>query len=235
VKGTDKRYTPRELILLTSDEPWRFSPNALLRPLVQDHLFPTAAYVGGPAEICYFAQLEPLYRFFGRPMPVVWPRRSFTVLDTESHAIIDRYGIALEDIFSARRSMLEKMLRRNPPAFEEPLSALKDLIENHVAALKPLVAAVDPSLGQAAETMRRKLLHRAGSLHAQFLNHDLHRNSRLQHDATHLLNCSLPAGTLQERAINFLDLMARHGPSLLDTLYSLITPDSFTHRIVCPA
>lgn len=234
VKGTDQRFAPRELLRLADDEPWRFSPNVLLRPLVQDHLFPTIAYVGGPAEISYFAQLEPLYRFYGRPMPVVWPRSSFTVLDPESRTVLDQYGLALEDVLGVERFVLEKMRRRNPPAFEEPLSALKNLIEDHVAAIKPLVTAVDPSLGQAAETMRRKLLHRAESLHTKFLNHDLRRNSQLHHDALHLLNCSRPAGNLQERAINFFNLVARHGPSLIDTLYSLISPGSFTHKIVCP-
>ena len=68
LKDTPRQYGAEELSGLSESEPECFSPNVFLRPLVQDHLFPTVAYVGGPAEISYFAQINPLYQFYRRPV-----------------------------------------------------------------------------------------------------------------------------------------------------------------------
>src|SRR5581483_3541503 len=66
-----------ELAELLARDPLRFSTSALLRPIVQDSLLPVAAYVGGPAEVSYFAQLAPLYEHFRLPPPLVVPRARF--------------------------------------------------------------------------------------------------------------------------------------------------------------
>jgi uncharacterized protein YllA (UPF0747 family) len=79
--------------------PREFSPNVLLRPLYQDALFPTAAYVGGPSEISYFAQLAPVYARFGLPMPVIYPRKSVTLLDARADRELDALGLSVEDVF----------------------------------------------------------------------------------------------------------------------------------------
>ena len=51
-----KAYSEAALLEILESEPERLSPNALLRPVFQDAILPTTAYVGGPAEIAYFAQ-----------------------------------------------------------------------------------------------------------------------------------------------------------------------------------
>ena len=76
-----------------------FSPNVLLRPIYQDALFPTAAYVGGPSEISYSAQLAPVYARFGLPMPVMYPRKSVTLLNARANRELDALGLSVEDVF----------------------------------------------------------------------------------------------------------------------------------------
>src|SRR6266436_5233813 len=80
----DKTWARDELIHVTHAEPGKFSPNALFRPVVQDFLLPTAAYVGGPAEISYFAQSEVIYRHLLGRMPVMLPRAGFTLVDAKA-------------------------------------------------------------------------------------------------------------------------------------------------------
>ena len=81
-----------------------WSPNVLLRPVVQDTLFPTAAYVGGPAEVAYFAQAAAVYETLGKPMPPIFPRISATVIEPRVARIKEKYALELEDVFRGRES-----------------------------------------------------------------------------------------------------------------------------------
>ncbi len=79
--------------------PEKFSPNVTLRPVLQDYLLPTLAYVGGPGEVSYFSQLGDIYEKLGISMPIIYPRESFLLLETELIEIMDEYGIDLHNIF----------------------------------------------------------------------------------------------------------------------------------------
>jgi bacillithiol synthase len=231
LKGSAKELTAEELRQIAERSPEQFSPNVLLRPVVQDHLFPTAAYVGGPAEISYFAQAEPLYRFFGRPMPVIWPRTSLTVPDAKSSATMERFALTLEDCFQGENQLLRKMLKLHPPDFESPLARLRNLADPGLEELKPALALVDRTLEPAAETVRRKLLFRIDSLHRKFLNNELRKNSSIRNQIRNLLDDCYPRETLQERELGIDYILARHGASLLDALYDQLDPASFSHKI----
>ncbi|NIQ05323.1 MAG: bacillithiol biosynthesis BshC, partial [Candidatus Korarchaeota archaeon] len=70
----EKSFSQRQLLRLLDEDPFRFSANAITRPITQDYLFPTFAYVAGPNEIAYYAQLKQVYGFFSLEMPVIFPR-----------------------------------------------------------------------------------------------------------------------------------------------------------------
>ncbi|MFI5107147.1 MAG: bacillithiol biosynthesis cysteine-adding enzyme BshC, partial [Terriglobales bacterium] len=96
----EKTWAREELVHLTHTEPEKFSPNALFRPVVQDFLLPTVAYIGGPAEISYFAQSEVVYRQLLGRMPVMLPRSGFTLVDTKASKLLRRYSLTAEDVWS---------------------------------------------------------------------------------------------------------------------------------------
>jgi bacillithiol synthase len=87
--------------------PQDFSPSALLRPVIQDTLLPTVAYVAGPAELAYFGQAQALYSEFGRAMPVLFPRAGFTLAEHKIARLLEKYHITLQDIWKG-----EEHLRR---------------------------------------------------------------------------------------------------------------------------
>jgi len=131
-------------------DPMRFSTSALLRPIVQDALLPTAAYVGGPAEVAYFAQLPPLYRAFDRALPLVVPRARFRIVDERARRLLERLGLGAAD---AERPEAE--LRRE--RFD-----LRETLARHVAAGRAqaeraglsLVLEDGPALELSADRLR---------------------------------------------------------------------------------
>ena len=104
--------------------PARFSPGVLLRPVVQDALFPTACYVAGPNELAYLGQLRGVYEHFGVPMPLMYPRASATLLDSASLRFLTKYQLPLEALQAQDEAALNALLETQiPPAVEESFAA----------------------------------------------------------------------------------------------------------------
>src|SRR5205085_3463410 len=91
--------------------PGRFSPNVLLRPIVQDTLFPTICYVAGPSELAYLGQLKGVYEHFGIPMPLMYPRASATLLDSSAARFLGKYDFNIGDLRAQDESALNRLLK----------------------------------------------------------------------------------------------------------------------------
>ena len=227
-----ERISRQELLRRIAARPEDFSANVLLRPIKQDYLLPTLAYTGGAAEVAYFAQIDPLYRFYQRPAPVIWPRAGFTILDKEASESLQRHALGLEDCFRGKNHVVRKILLAEPGRAGVLLAGMRQRIDQEFDEMKPSLASMDVSLGASAETIRRKLLHRVASLHSKFVSFEVRRNASLDREVSHLLDCCYPNSNLQERELGVHSLLARHGLSLLDTLYDCIDPEILAHRIV---
>jgi len=232
-KSGDERFSVADLLDVLNVSPERFSPNVLLRPLVQDHLFPTVAYIGGPAEVAYFAQIEPIYRLFGRPMPAIWPRASFTLLEPEISDAMDRYGITLSDCFQGKGRLTERILSATSRSSATGiLTNLQQYLDRSMEELRPQVTTTDASLGPALDTVGRKLRHHLEGLRARFVQYEASRNGALPDTVDALLNNCYPNSNLQERSIGPYYFLSRHGPALLNVLYPLVEVEHFSHRVV---
>src|SRR5262249_124399 len=133
------------------------SANVLLRPAMQDAIFPTAAYVGGPAEIAYFAQAAAVYEALGRRTPPVYPRISATILEPRIERVLKKYELDFQDLFRGR-----EFIRRKAVATVQGVE-LFDLVRDHLVAelesLRPSLHAVDATLEGALDNSRQKVLH----------------------------------------------------------------------------
>lgn len=92
-----------------STRPIDFSPSALFRPIVQDTLLPTVAYIAGPAELAYFGQAQAIYAQFGRPMPVIFPRAGFTLADHRLVRLLDKYDLKLQDVWEGEEHVRRRI------------------------------------------------------------------------------------------------------------------------------
>ncbi len=226
-KNEEDELTGEELADLVHTSPDRFSPNVLLRPIAQDHLFPTVAYVGGPAEIAYFAQAGALYREFGRPMPVIWPRFSATVLDADSWATLKSHGITFEDCLADLKTLAEKLVRSGPG--QETLartSALRKEIEGALDEIRPRLSEMDPTLGPALQTARRKIRRNLDRIEARLIRAGASSEIEI------LLGRLRPNQNLQEREFTIHQLTARYGLRILEAMYLHLRIDRPAHVIV---
>ncbi|HEX3758523.1 MAG TPA: bacillithiol biosynthesis cysteine-adding enzyme BshC, partial [Kofleriaceae bacterium] len=137
--GRTQVHGRAELAAALAADPLRFSTSALLRPIAQDTLLPTAAYVGGPGEVAYFAQLPPLYCAFDRPLPPIVPRSRFRIVDERARRLLDRLGLGTADAERPEAELLARL--RGPDPEPGPAGAPATAADVTARLLAPFVAA----------------------------------------------------------------------------------------------
>jgi bacillithiol biosynthesis cysteine-adding enzyme BshC len=215
--GTGKRIDAQELRAALADDPLRFSTSALLRPLVQDTLFPTAAYVGGPAELGYFAQLGPLYDRLDVPQPLVVLRARFRCLDDKGRQLLSRLKLQAKDLERPLAAVL-RALAENLPAGDLPAPSalaaeMTSALEPALARLQSAAVAADRTLSRPAERTRsevRRSIERLCDKYALALARRDQTNLRRIERLSALL---FPEGTPQERFYGWPSMAARVGPA----------------------
>jgi bacillithiol biosynthesis cysteine-adding enzyme BshC len=208
------------------------SPNALLRPVWQDYLLPTVAYVGGPGELAYLAQSHVIYeRLLGR-MPVVLSRSGFTVLDTRSRKLLDRYRLTLPQVFTNQDALRERIARALvPEAVERSIESATAEITQQVDQLKNDLETFDGTLGSAAAKSRAKILYQLEKIRKKTERETFRRDQRASADARHLAAMLYPHRHPQERFYSILPFLAQHGLDLIDRLYETVEPMCPDHRV----
>jgi uncharacterized protein YllA (UPF0747 family) len=186
---------------------------------VQDVLFPTVAYVAGPNELAYLAQLKGIYEHFAVPMPLLYPRASATLLDSATTRFLTRYQLPLEVLQAQDDSALNKLLESQlPPAVETALREASRAVEEAMGALIQAVPAIDPTLEGAARNTQGRLAHELQNLHNKVIQATKRRDDTLRRQFTRARSLVFPGGQLQERAIGFVTFLNRYGPALVDRL-----------------
>ena len=199
----------------------RLSPNALLRPVLQDFLLPTVAYVGGPAEIAYFAQSSVLYeRLLGR-MPVIYPRNSYTILDERAVKLMTRNQLRLPDLLENRECVKGRIAERLVPKdLTDQFTQLELGMTNSLSNLQADLQKFDPTLQAAAQKSSAKILYQLGKLQRKTARETLRRDQKASADADYLMNLVFPHKHLQERLYSIVPFLAKYGLDLPQRLYA---------------
>jgi bacillithiol synthase len=213
--------------------PGSFSPNVLLRPIVQDTLFPTACYVSGPSELAYLGQLKKVYEHFDVPMPLFYPRFSGTILDSASARFLSRYDLPLDALQARDEAVLNRLLAQSLPAsVDEALREADAAVERSMAALIAAVPAIDPTLEGTAKSTRGKLQHDLAALRGKVISAAKRRDETLRRQFVRAQAQAFPDGTPQERSIGGVSLLNRYGPALIAELANDLPLDSGHHWIL---
>jgi bacillithiol biosynthesis cysteine-adding enzyme BshC len=216
-----------------ANHPEAFSPNALLRPVVQDSLLPTLAYVGGPAEVAYFAQSAVLYeKLMGRVTPVL-PRFSGTIVDAKQAGLLERYGLSLADLYAGPGAVTRRIASLSLPAqAQAEFAAAERDFEGSLRGLRATVARLDPTLADAADRASRKIQYQLGRLRQRAANAELRRNEVLSRHAAVLSNSLFPDKVPQERQYGAAQFLARYGVELLVDVLENVRPDCVDHQLL---
>lgn len=213
-------YSTEELLGILEAEPERISPSALLRPLFEDTILPTAVYVGGPAEIAYFAQSAVLFeRVLGRKTPVV-PRLSATLIEPGIAEVMARHELTLETVFAHTADALTQRLaaRAMPIEGKRMLANAGNALDAELTALTEYMGRLDADLGRSAGVSANKMRYQMNRLRRMAANYQLQREESLGRHAEAVKNALYPHGGLQERLIGAAYFLARYGEPLVDAM-----------------
>jgi bacillithiol biosynthesis cysteine-adding enzyme BshC len=216
-------YSTAELLAILDHEPERISPNALLRPVFQDSILPTSAYIGGPSEVAYFAQSQVLYeRILGRTTPIL-PRLSATLVEPAVAGLLARHEVSLPDVIqSAHEDPLALAQRLGARAIsvvgKRKLAAAGNALDTELSSLATFMHSLDPGLGRAADVSSSKMRYQMNRMRRLAANYELRREQSLGRDAGLIALNLFPDRRPQERILGAAWFLSRYGEGLQELL-----------------
>lgn len=209
------RFTTEEIAARMLEEPGAFSPNVFLRPVVESAVFPTLAYVGGPAETAYFAQIGPLFRAYGIRPPVAYPRLSVRLVPEAAAEKARALELTEEELRLPEHELLSAVARRRlPDAVNERLHALRAGLVDGFGELMDIGAGIDRNLDMALGARRNRALLEVAEAERKIVAHFKKADPGITRDLPFVRNHLAPQGTPQERMLNVFPYLAVR-PTLL--------------------
>jgi len=214
-------------------QPAAFSPSVLLRPLVQDTLFPTVCYVAGPNELAYLAQLRGVYEAFGVPMPLMQQRASATLLDSNAMRMLVRNDLPLESLRAQDESALNTLLKAQmPAAVDSSLHEANRTLAERMDTLARAAAQVDATLEAAAKSTLGRMQDDLKKLEGKIVQAAKRKDETLRRQFRHAQAQAFPGGHPQEREIGFVYFLNKYGAGLVDRLSEELPLDQGQHWVV---
>jgi bacillithiol biosynthesis cysteine-adding enzyme BshC len=227
----NKEISLSELQSVAAERPLDLSPNVLLRPLVQDSLLPTLAYVAGPSELAYLGQARSLYESLGRPQPVVFPRAAFTLLDSRTDRVLEKYKLGVGDVWQGEEHLSQKIAAAG---FAEGWSERFDQSERELAhildRLQGDIEKLDPTLLDTLQHAKEKMKYQMERLRGKLTRAALSRSDLLVRHVQSLSRFLLPHKDLQERRVGGAYFLGRAGYELLDRVLAQIQVRCSDHQ-----
>jgi bacillithiol biosynthesis cysteine-adding enzyme BshC len=228
-----EKLTQPELISEINEHPEHFSPNVLLRPIVEDYLLPTLVYTGGAAEAAYFGQAGVVYEaLLERVTPIV-PRFSATLIEPKLQRLLEKHGLAISDVFEGPEALHKEIAARQLPRdLQAAFDKAKNSFEDNFSLVKEKLEKLDKTLVDAAETSRSKMQHQLEKLYAQAARAEAQKGEVVSRHAELLSESLYPDKGLQERGVGGIYFLARYGGDLLHQLYQTIHSDCHDHQVI---
>jgi len=229
----ERKLAAAELLNEAERCPEKFSANVLLRPLMQDYLLPTLCYIGGPAEVAYFAQIEVVYRnLAGRVTPVV-PRIFATLIEPRIAKLMDRYQLSLPDLFNTPEKTRELVASRAlPDSILESFDLAAEHVEKALALIQGPLEKLDKTLIDAAENAGSKMRYQLQGIRDKAARAEARKNTEVLRHADELITALYPNKELQEREIGAAYFLLKYGKSVLDQINAAVRTGCGEHQVI---
>jgi bacillithiol biosynthesis cysteine-adding enzyme BshC len=233
LKGTRRTFSKEEMFGFLNTDPNLFSPNVILRPICQDYLFPTLAYVAGPSEVAYFAQFKLLYENFNIPEPIIYPRCSATIVEERIQKIINKYSLQSKDFFTDIEALKGRITASiSDFKVEELFSNTFGTVSESLTSLKDGLESIDPTLVPAMENTLVRMQGALNSLKEKTLAAQVRQHEISLRQLDKVAISLFPNSNLQEREMNIIYFLNKYGLELLRWLRSELVLDKFMHQII---
>ena len=228
-----RKLSRKEMLEEAQQCPERFSANVLLRPIVQDFLLPTLFYIGGPAEIAYFAQIETVYRALAKRVTPVLPRFFATLVESRQAKLLDRYGLTLTDLFAGPEKLREMIAERGlPENVTKSFDAAGDHLETALQLIQESLEKLDRTLVDAANNAGSKMRHQLQALREKAARAEARKDSEIQRHADELSSLLYPNKELQEREIGAAYFLLKYGTGVVGRLKESLKQGCGEHQVV---
>ena len=235
-RGAEVEFGREGIGEVIAADPGRFSPNVLLRPIVESAVFPTLAYVGGPGEIAYFAQVTALFPAFDIEAPVVVPRGSVLLVDPVVRRLMRRLGVEAEELAVPRQRLETELARRElPPSVTDALARMRAAVAEGYQGAIDGAEPIDPTLQGTLGRLRNEVLHRLAESERKVIQGVKRRDFAKTAQLDRILSSLRPLGKPQDRVLNVVPFLARYGPSLLGRIAEALVPDLEEEGVASPA
>jgi bacillithiol biosynthesis cysteine-adding enzyme BshC len=228
-----KSFTQEQLLELLENEPDKFSPNVLLRPICQDYLFPTAFYVAGPSEISYFAQIKPLYELYNIAQPMIYPRSSATILENSIANSLEKYSLGMNDIFIDVENIKKRIINSvEESSVDEMFDGIASQIESTFDQLKEKLIDLDKTIADSSNRYRDKILGTVNELKSKAEKAQQKKYEVTLRQIDRAAVNLFPNSNLQEREINFIYFANKYGEEFLKKIFDELQINKFEHQII---
>jgi bacillithiol biosynthesis cysteine-adding enzyme BshC len=228
-----ERLSPDQLQGRIESHPEAFSANVLLRPVLQDYLLPTLAYIGGPAEIAYFAQVAVIYeKLLGRITPIL-PRLSATIIEPRIERLLTKYDVDLPELFHGECQLRDCIAARALPThLKQNFELARTDVEQAMRRVTDSLEKLDTTLVEAAAGATNKMLYQVDRLQSRAAQAEVRRNEVLTRHAAQIENALYPRKSLQEREIAAVYFYSKHGPELIEQLIDFAQARCPEHKVI---
>jgi bacillithiol synthase len=232
LRNSKRRFENEELLNILQENPELFSPNVVLRPICQDYLLPTVAYVGGPGEISYFAQFKPVYQHYGITMPVVFPRASVTIIEGKIAKFMSNFNVRLEDIFHHTFLVSKVVEKLSEVKVEDEISKYLDEINKIFYDMKNMTVKVDQTLLNTVDNIKEKTKQSIEQFKAKLINSQARKSDTTTTQIDKVENNIYPNHNLQERVINITYFLNKYDDEFMKKLFREIDVMNFNHQVI---
>jgi len=226
-----ERRTEAEMLAWLASRPEDFSANVALRPIVQQALFPAAAYIGGPGELAYWAQFQGIFQFFNQPMPVVYPRSQAVLTTIKLNKLLAKYNVTPSELTAPKEELVQRALRASvkSPALDT-FRAERVRVESATQSLSTAVLGakkIDKQSADAVRTAGEQILSTLDRLEKALLRADDGQAETVRKQIERLCTAFAPDRKPQERVYSVFSYLFEQGWGLIDRLGDALDIESF--------
>lgn len=217
ILNTDVVLSKEAILNEVNQSPEKFSPNVILRPLFQQRVLPSLAYIGGGGEIAYWLQLQSLFEYFNVQFPMLLLRDSFLLIDGAANKKIQKLHFSIEDLFNDENQLINNFVKQNSHG-ETDITAEKNAVELLFGDLMKKAMVIDAALDKSVLAEKQAVLNAIAKLESKLLKAEKQKMEVQLNQIKTLLSKLFPSGGLQERHDNFIPFYLKYGDGFFDIL-----------------